>query len=320
MDERLLEKLSALSPEEAGILAGGALQKSVYSQDPSFVVSVEKLMDPSRLITLRPHTRFVDFPLHSHDFVEILYMVSGETVHEMPGQEIMCVKAGELLMMNGQARHFIRRCGEGDVGVNFIVRPAFFDEALSAVGTSNVLGRFLMDALKRGESSVPYLHFRVSQVPAVQSLLESMLFALLQEQPAGQRILKTSMTLLFLHLLQHTGQLAMQESAASSMVVNVLEEIQHRYATISFAELARKWRVSSAYLSQTVRKATGMTCTRHLQLVRIARAKQLLRETDLSVVEVCEAVGYANTGHFYHLFQQETGMSPKQYHEVNSGR
>ena len=320
MDERLLEKLSAHSPEEAGILAGGALQKSVYSQDPSFVVSVEKLMDPSRLITLRPHTRFVDFPLHSHDFVEILYMVSGETVHEMPGQEILCVKAGELLMMNGQARHFIRRCGEGDVGVNFIVRPAFFDEALSAVGTSNVLGRFLMDALKRGESSVPYLHFRVSQVPAVQSLLESMLFALLQEQPAGQRILKTSMTLLFLHLLQHTGQLALQESGASSMVVNVLEEIQHRYATISFAELARKWRVSSAYLSQTVRKATGMTCTRHLQLVRIARAKQLLRETDLSVVEVCEAVGYANTGHFYHLFQQETGMSPKQYHEVNSGR
>lgn len=320
MDERLLEKLSALSPEEAGILAGGTLQKSVYSQDPSFVVSVEKLMDPSRLITLRPHTRFVDFPLHSHDFVEILYMVSGETVHEMPGQEILCVKAGELLMMNGQARHFIRRCGEGDVGVNFIVRPAFFDEALSAVGTSNVLGRFLMDALKRGESSVPYLHFRVSQVPAVQSLLESMLFALLQEQPAGQRILKTSMTLLFLHLLQHTGQLAMQGSGASSMVVNVLEEIQHRYATISFAELARKWRVSSAYLSQTVRKATGMTCTRHLQLVRIARAKQLLRETDLSVVEVCEAVGYANTGHFYHLFQQETGMSPKQYHEVNSGR
>ena len=320
MDERLLEKLSALSPEEAGILAGGALQKSVYSQDPSFVVSVEKLMDPSRLITLRPHTRFVDFPLHSHDFVEILYMVNGETVHEMPGQEILCVKAGELLMMNGQARHIIRRCGEGDVGVNFIVRPAFFDEALSAVGTSNVLGRFLMDALKRGESSVPYLHFRVSQVPAVQSLLESMLFALLQEQPAGQRILKTSMTLLFLHLLQHTGQLAMQGSGASSMVVNVLEEIQHRYATISFAELARKWHVSSAYLSQTVRKATGMTCTRHLQLVRIARAKQLLRETDLSVVEVCEAVGYANTGHFYHLFQQETGMSPKQYHEVNSGR
>ena len=284
------------------------------------MVSVEKLMDPSRLITLRPHTRFVDFPLHSHDFVEILYMVNGETVHEMPGQEILCVKAGELLMMNGQARHIIRRCGEGDVGVNFIVRPAFFDEALSAVGTSNVLGRFLMDALKRGESSVPYLHFRVSQVPAVQSLLESMLFALLQEQPAGQRILKTSMTLLFLHLLQHTGQLAMQGSGASSMVVNVLEEIQHRYATISFAELARKWHVSSAYLSQTVRKATGMTCTRHLQLVRIARAKQLLRETDLSVVEVCEAVGYANTGHFYHLFQQETGMSPKQYHEVNSGR
>ena len=320
MDEQLLSYLSQLSPEEESILAGGDLQQSAYTMGSSFVVSVDKLLGPSRLITLRPHTRFVDFPMHSHDFVEILYMITGETVHEMPGQEPIHVRAGELLMMNGQARHFIRRCGAKDVGVNFIVRPAFFDEALSAIGTSNVLGRFLLDALKRGESSVPYLHFQVAQVPAVQSLLESMLFALLRDQPAGQRILKTSMTLLLLHLLEHTSQLSMLESSASAMVVNVLEEIQHRYATISFADVARRWRVSPAYLSQTVRRATGMTCTRHLQLVRIARAKRLLRETDLSVVEVCEAVGYANTGHFYRLFQSETGMSPKTYQDVNSGR
>ena len=316
---RLLEKLSALSPEEAGILAGGALQKSVYSQDPSFVVSVEKLMDPSRLITLRPHTRFVDFPLHSHDFVEILYMVSGETVHEMPGQEILCVKAGELLMMNGQARHFIRRCGEGDVGVNFIVRPAFFDEALSAVGTSNVLGRFLMDALKRGESSVPCLHFQVSDVPAIQSLLESMLYSLISEKPAGQRILKTSMTLLFLQLLAHTDQLILPTRNASAMVVSALDEIQHRYASISFRDLAASWHVSSAYLSQQVKKATGLTCTQHLQRQRIAHAKRLLRDTDLSVLEICSAVGYSNTGYFYRIFQQEVGMPPLTYREVNSG-
>ena len=320
MNEKLLAVLSALSAEESRLLEGGELVKSAYTQGSSFVVSGEKLLPPGKLITYRPHTRFVDFPMHSHDYVEILYMITGETVHDMPGCPPIRLKAGEILMMNGQARHAIRRCGINDVGVNFIVRPAFFDEALTAIGSSNVLGRFLIDALKRGESSVPYLHFQVSDVAAVQSVLESLLLALSEEKTAGQRILKTSMTLLFLHLLAHTEQLLLPPSSASAMVVDVLEEIEQRYATLSFRELAQKWHVSPAYLSQTVKRATGLTCTQQLQRRRMAQARRLLRETDLSVVEVCEAVGYTNTGHFYHLFEKETGMSPKAYQCVNSGR
>lgn len=318
MEKHLLERLSALSEEERQLLEGGELIRSTYTQGSSFVVNGEKLLPPSQMITVRPHTRFVDFPLHSHDYVEILYMIRGETVHEMPGQQPLVLHAGELLMMNGQAAHAIRRCSRKDVGVNFIVRPAFFDEALTAIGSSHALGRFLIDALKRGESSVPFLHFQVSDVPAVQSLLESMLSAILDG--AGQRILKTSMTLLFLHLMAHTHQLSMPDRGASAMVVAVLDEIQHRYASISFQNLADSWHVSAAYLSQTVRRATGLSCTQHLQQRRIAQARRLLRDTDLSVAEICAAVGYANTGHFYHLFHESCGMSPKEYRLVNSGR
>ena len=78
--------------------------------------------------------------------------------------------------------------------------------------------------------------------------------------------------------------------------------------------------MSAAYLSQTVRRATGESCTRLIQRQRMVQARRLLRETELPVSDVCAAVGYANTGHFYHLFQQETGMSPRAYREVNSGR
>ena len=206
------------------------------------------------------------------------------------------------------------------MGVNFIVQPAFFDEAIAAVGQSNALGRFLMDALKRGESTVPYLHFRVAQVQAVQSLLESILFSMLDGHPAGQRMLKTAMTLLMMHLLEHTGQLSLPETGGNALVVAALEEIRQNYATISLKDFAAAHHVSAAYLSQTVRRATGESCTRLIQRQRMVQARRLLRETELPVSDVCAAVGYANTGHFYHLFQQETGMSPRAYREVNSGR
>lgn len=320
MNQQLLRRLSELTEEEKRLQAGLPLEREGYTQGSSFIFSSQKLLPPSRMITIRPHTRFAAFPAHSHDYVEILYMLRGQTVHELPGRGPLTLSAGELLMMNCQATHAIRLCGEEDVGVNFIVQPAFFDEALAAVGPSNALGRFLMDALKRGESTVPYLHFRVAQVKAIQSLLESILFSMLDERPAGQRMLKTAMTLLMMNLLEHTGQLSLPETGGNALVVAALEEIRQNYATISLKDFAAAHHVSAAYLSQTVRRATGESCTRLIQCQRMARAKRLLRETDLSVGDVCAAVGYANTGHFYHLFQQDTGMSPREYREVNSGR
>ena len=320
MNRQLLERLGALTEEERRLKAGLPLEREDYAQGSSFIFSSQKLLPPSRMITIRPHTRFAAFPAHSHDYVEILYMLRGQTVHELPGREPLTLSAGELLMMNCQATHAIRLCGEEDVGVNFIVQPAFFDEALTAVGPSNALGRFLMDALKRGESTVPYLHFRVAQVQAVQSLLESILFSMLDGHPAGQRMLKTAMTLLMMHLLEHTGQLSLPETGGNALVVAALEEIRQNYATISLKDFAAAHHVSAAYLSQTVRRATGESCTRLIQRQRMVQARRLLRETELPVSDVCAAVGYANTGHFYHLFQQETGMSPREYREVNSGR
>ena len=320
MNETLLRRLSALTEEERRILEGGGLARDAYTDGSAFVVSSRKLLPPRRMITLRPHTRFAAFPAHSHDYVEMLYMLSGQTVHDLPNGETVTLRAGELLLINCQTTHSIRLCGEGDVGVNFIVQPAFFDDALAAVGSSNVLGRFLLDAILRGGDSVPYLHFRVAERPAVQSLLESMLFSLLPESPAGQRILKASMTLLFLYLMDSAAALTMPASRGDALVLAVLDEIQHGYAAISLQDVAARHHISPAYLSQAVKRATGETCTVLLQRRRMAQARKLLRETDLPVAEVCNAVGYTNAGHFYRLFREENGATPDEYRRVNSGR
>lgn len=320
MNEALLERLSVLTEEEVRLLAGEPLSQTAYTDSSAFVISSRKLLPPRQMITLRSHTRFVAFPAHTHDYVEMLYMLSGETVHDLPGGEIVTLHAGELLLINCQTAHSIRLCGRGDVGVNFIVQPAFFDDALAAVGSSNAMGRFLLSAIKRGGDAIPYLHFRVADRPAVQSLLESMLFSLVPENPAGQRILKASMTLLFLYLVESTTALTMPATHSDALALAVLDEIQHGYATINFKEVAARHHISPAYLSQTVKRATGETPTILLQRRRIGQARKLLRETDLPVAEVCLAVGYANTGYFYHLFHQETGMTPDEYRHVNSVR
>lgn len=320
MNAELVERFAGITQEEKGLLSGAPLEKEDYTQQGSSVFSSRKLLPQSRMIALRKHTRFVEFPAHSHDYIEILYMISGETTHEMPGYPPLTLKAGELLMINCHALHSIHRCGEKDIGVNFIIRPSFFDDALALVGSSNALGCFLLDSLGRGERSVPYMHFRVSDVPSIQSLMESVLYRLLEQEDMHQRTLKAAMNLLLLDLLDHTACLSMPDSRGNALVLAVLEEIEQHYASIRFDELAAAHHVSPAYLCKMVRKTMGESCTQILQRKRIAQARWLLRDTDLSIVEVSLAIGYENTGHFYRLFEREVGMSPRQYRQVNRGR
>ena len=91
-----------------------------------------------------------------------------------------------------------------------------------------------------------------------------------------------------------------------------------QYLGRALRDFARRKHVSSAYLCKVLKEATGKNCTALLQERRIEKAKRMLRETDLSVMEICAAVGYSNSSYFYRIFESATGMSPSAW-RVNSG-
>lgn len=316
MNQALIDQLSQESAEEKALRKGQPLLRDTYTDEASFLIHSDTLLPPNRMITLRQHTRYTAFPTHSHDYVEMLYMLHGETVHDLPGGETLTLRAGELLLMGCGTMHAIRYSGKEDIGVNIIVQPTFFDDALTAIGTDNVMGHFLVDAMRRSGGSVPYLHFRVADMQAVQSLMESLLTSLLQPTPVRQRILKSYMTLLLLLLTDQAVKPVVSSSGASPMVMDVLEEIQEHYAGLELKTIAARHHVSPSYLSQAVQRATGESCTVLLQRRRIDQAKRLLRTTNLTIVEVCSAVGYSNTRHFYQLFEEQVGMPPRAYRKM----
>ena len=159
-----MRRLRQVTEEEERLLAGGQVDKSLYSSGAGFLIDSEKLLAKGKLITVRPHTRFASFPMHRHNYVEIMYMCSGKTVHRMEGRPPLTLQAGELLFLNQHASHAVERAGEEDVGVNFIVLPQFFDVALNLIGTDNVLGKFLLSGLRQSGGEMSCLHFRVVRV------------------------------------------------------------------------------------------------------------------------------------------------------------
>jgi transcriptional regulator GlxA family with amidase domain len=77
--------------------------------------------------------------------------------------------------------------------------------------------------------------------------------------------------------------------------------------------LARIAQVSKAHFIRTFRTTFGETPHRYLQRRRVERAMFMLRETDLSVTDVCFAVGFGSLGTFTRTFHEIIGRSPSAY-------
>lgn len=179
MREEILNRLRRLSPEEERLLRGEEVRREDYGRtEGDFCVESGQLMPSGEMISLRPHTRFAAFPRHRHNYVEMMYMVAGETRHLINDREQVTLHAGELLMMNQRATHAIERAEEGDLAVNIMVQPAFFQEMLAAVGEDNPLGRFLVGSLTDRPEALSSLVFHVAQDVPVQCVLESMVATL----------------------------------------------------------------------------------------------------------------------------------------------
>ena len=99
----------------------------------------------------------------------------------------------------------------------------------------------------------------------------------------------------------------------------VRDRIDREYAEpLDVEALARGAHMSSGHLSRQFRLAYGESPYGYLMTRRIERAMALLRRGDLSVTEVCFAVGCSSLGTFSTRFTELVGVSPSVYREQHA--
>lgn len=320
MKEELMRLLRPVTTEEREILKGNVqIQKQIYTDKEDFTIVSEKMLAGGRRMDMRVHTRFVEFPKHKHDYIEIIYMCSGKTAHWINEDTRIVLGEGELLFLNQHAFHAIDAAGENDIAINFMILPEFFDVAFSMLKGESELRNFIIGSLMQDTGRADYLHFKVADVLPVQNLVENMVWSLLMEQGHGRNIDQTTMGLLFLYLMNYTEKIEQHNEAQreSMLVMTALRYIEDNYCHASLTGLADELGMSLSQLSRLIKQNTGSTFKELLQKKRLNKAVQLLVETKLSVSDIIAGVGYDNASYFFRIFKERYGMSPKEY---RSGR
>ena len=99
-----------------------------------------------------------------------------------------------------------------------------------------------------------------------------------------------------------------------ALLRRVRDRIDRDYAQpLNVPALAREVHMSAGHLSRQFKEAYGESPYSYLMTRRIERAMTLLRRGDLSVTDICYAVGFSSLGTFSTRFSELVGMSPSSY-------
>jgi len=312
LNSELLEKLRRITEEERRIIDGNAgIDRNLYMESSEDIISSKKILCAGKQIAIRPHTRFVHFPKHTHNFVEIVYMCSGKTTHIVNGNRVE-LNEGELLFLCQGAEQEILPAQTDDIGVNFIVLPEFFDSSIRMLGEEDTpLKKFLVDCLKNDRTGTGYLHFEVSDILPIQNLVENLIWTLVFDTPNKRNINQTTMGLLFLQLVNHTDRLISNQS--EDMLVAVLRYIEENYKEGSLGELSKLLHYDISTLSREIKSKTGKNYIELVREKRLSQACFMLKNTDMSIDEIARKIGYENVSFFFRLFKGCYGISPRRY-------
>ena len=107
-----------------------------------------------------------------------------------------------------------------------------------------------------------------------------------------------------------------KEEHENQMVVKAKDYIQKNFQKdLSLDEVSRQLDLSSYYFSKLFKEETGSNFVEYVTNLRMEKAKELLLKDELSMKEICSAVGYSDPNYFSRIFKKNTGITPTEYRE-----
>jgi signal transduction histidine kinase/AraC-like DNA-binding protein len=111
-----------------------------------------------------------------------------------------------------------------------------------------------------------------------------------------------------------TSQQKGQNRHSQQLVSKIRLYIEKHYAVqFTREQLAAELGVTAAYISRVFRQQTGISLWDFVNAYRIARARELLEHSELTITEIAFTVGFNDPAYFSRVFRKETGISPLAY-------
>ncbi len=243
---------------------------------------------------------------HSHTVVELYYLAQGERVYFVDDQ-IVTVHKGELMMI---PPHVLHATASSD--------KAEFERILIHYAPAVLPSRLNTELRLLSKQRFRVYRLSLREQTEIERLLKSMLEECSHRREDYECYVSALFTELFI-LLQRsksssTTSLAAIKHPLHSKVTEITTYLRQNYRdSITLDDTAKRFYVSSSYLSRIFHRLTGFHFREYIIQLRIMESQKQLTESRSKIQEIASAVGFEHLSHFNKTFKKATGMTPMQY-------
>ena len=318
MDDSLIRFFAPHTQEEESLLRGEPLAQGRYTDRSAFIVEGERFVPSRQMISLRPHTRFADFPMHWHDYVEMMYMLQGETLHGMPDGSTVRLQAGELLL------------GLPNTIISHTMLSPKYKVRLAGFST-----RFLQRIIKmEKETWNTAIHIHNNPVKSVDNgedqtvfgFYRDLIIAKINDEPHcyHKEVIQHLFSAIFCEMM---GQLHKEIEASGNMEGSKEGIKQVNYILRKFMELLSKDKgmhrsvsyfanelcYTPKHFSKVIKQACGRTPLDLINETTVEHIKYRLKRSEKSIKEIAEEFNFPNQSFFGKYVKAHLGTSPANY-------
>ena len=253
------------------------------------------------------------YVFHFHPEIELLYIVRGRMKNVVEGEEFVALP-GDIVFFNSRVPHDTQSLEDGTVRnmVQFRI-PSTFD------GAFRYLAYFLSS---RGKD-----FFVFKKEDEDYEVLCAHIFNMLErdsESGAAADCMLTSDIYFITSLLYRRGFLQDERDVFDfgqlERLVPLFEYIDGNFADeLSLEKCAELLSLNKSYLCRIFRKATGMTLTDFINLVRVSKSEEMLSKNK-NLSEIAYAVGFSSLAYFNRTFKKYKKASPSEYRKLYKKR
>lgn len=324
MNDFLLDRLLAITPEEDKILSNGGVDISDYTRRKSKRISGMRYFEDDKLIYPRRHPRFYPFPEHGHDYCEIMLAVNGKITHDVQGEKIT-LNGGDLLILDKSARHWIEKTSQNDIGLNYLLSDNLLLDFADKT-TLEPLGAFFENCFKKNGDGA-HLFIPGKDDIITRNLIENLVYMTVFDEKNKYDELALTLFL----LLERLGELNREELTNEEAFAiessgdreraykqKIARYISEHYSDGTLSACAAMLGINPQYLSRLTVRLFGESFKKLATKKRIIEAKKLLTSSNLTVQEISSAVGYENVYGFNQAFIKLNGQTPARWRDFKS--
>ena len=257
---------------------------------------------------------------HTQEFVELSYVVKGELQQKILGKDIL-FQEGEFCLIDRNCEHQEYLFKNNSIILFLCIKSDAFFEVMNESPSPNTIINFLQAAMMEQKEYKQYIHFKPTE--DVREEMEEYLSILLKEHhenKVGELFIIKGLVMRVFRLLSTRYEFQLSKQQKRDMNSAIFEEIcryiEKNSKTVTIQELSKVFHFQEDYFNRLIKKRTGNTYCEMLQEIRLYKAEKLLVNSEMTISEIAEEVGYKNKGYFYKLFETKHGVTPAEYRKA----